>query len=182
MIFAIGMLLSALGVVVARQPLWAVLSLMSAFLHAAALWFSIDATFLATVLIIINVGAVTVFFLIIVMMYQKAWQKTPMRSVSFVFIFFAVEFFIAAHIGQDISLPHHPNPSLSLLSLGHWIYHHHGRDLLWLGMILLVAMVGALALLRPNHSFAQPRHQKKTRRHPVVMKTQPLHQGLEHDV
>ncbi|MFA5915870.1 MAG: NADH-quinone oxidoreductase subunit J, partial [Burkholderiales bacterium] len=66
--FAAILLLSALRVITARNPVHAALSLVLAFFTAASIWMLLRAEFLAIVLVLVYVGAVMVLFLFVVMM------------------------------------------------------------------------------------------------------------------
>ena len=67
-VFAIILILSALRVITAKNPVHAVLFLVLCFITAACLWLMLDAEFLALSLIMIYVGAVMILFLFVVMM------------------------------------------------------------------------------------------------------------------
>ena len=67
-IFASILLLAALRVITARNPVHAVLFLVLAFFSAACLWMLLQAEFLAITLVLVYVGAVMVLFLFVVMM------------------------------------------------------------------------------------------------------------------
>ena len=67
-LFSIVLLLAAVMVVSARNPVHSVLYLILAFFNAAALFVLIGAEFLAMILIVVYVGAVAVLFLFVVMM------------------------------------------------------------------------------------------------------------------
>src|ERR1041385_6073184 len=66
--FATVLVVSALGVIVSRNPVHAALSLVLCFVTSAAIWLLIEAEFLAIVLVLVYVGAVMVLFLFVVMM------------------------------------------------------------------------------------------------------------------
>src|SRR5499426_1857126 len=68
LLFSTVMLLSALRVITARNPVHAVLFLVLAFFSAACLWMLLQAEFLAIALVLVYVGAVMVLFLFVVMM------------------------------------------------------------------------------------------------------------------
>ena len=68
LIFAGILLLAALRVITARNPVHAVLFLVLAFFSAACLWMLLQAEFLAIALVLVYVGAVMVLFLFVVMM------------------------------------------------------------------------------------------------------------------
>ncbi len=66
--FTAVLLLAAIGVVVARNPVYSALSLILAFFTMTALWLLMEAEFLAIALILVYVGAVMVLFLFVIMM------------------------------------------------------------------------------------------------------------------
>src|SRR5580698_8855794 len=66
--FAIILVLAAVLVIAARNPVHSVLFLILAFFNAAALFVLLGAEFLAMILLIVYVGAVAVLFLFVVMM------------------------------------------------------------------------------------------------------------------
>src|SRR5262247_4179666 len=68
LLFSTVMLLSALRVITARNPVHSALFLVLAFFTAAALWMLLRAEFLAIALVLVYVGAVMVLFLFVVMM------------------------------------------------------------------------------------------------------------------
>src|SRR5580704_8745003 len=67
-IFSAVLILSALGVILARNPVHSVLFLILAFVNAAGLFLLMGAEFLGMILIVVYVGAVAVLFLFVVMM------------------------------------------------------------------------------------------------------------------
>ncbi|MEO8443507.1 MAG: NADH-quinone oxidoreductase subunit J [Gammaproteobacteria bacterium] len=62
------LLAAAVGVITVRNPVFAVLCLILAFVTSAVLWLLLEAEFLAVVLVLVYVGAVMVLFLFVVMM------------------------------------------------------------------------------------------------------------------
>ena len=66
--FATVTVLAALGVILVRNPVHAVLSLVLTFFSAAMLWLLLQAEFLGVVLVLVYIGAVMVLFLFVVMM------------------------------------------------------------------------------------------------------------------
>src|SRR5574339_917261 len=67
-VFAAVLVLAALGVITARNPVHAALFLVFAFFNSAIIWLLMEAEFLAIVLVLVYVGAVMVLFLFVVMM------------------------------------------------------------------------------------------------------------------
>ena len=67
-IFASILVLTSLGVILFKNPVYSAISLILSFITSAALWLLLQAEFLAIVLILVYVGAVMVLFLFVVMM------------------------------------------------------------------------------------------------------------------
>lgn len=67
-VFAAVLVVAAVGVITARNPVHAALFLVFAFFNSAIIWLLLEAEFLAIVLVLVYVGAVMVLFLFVVMM------------------------------------------------------------------------------------------------------------------
>jgi len=67
-VFSAVLVVAAVGVITARNPVHAVLFLVFAFFNSAVIWLLLEAEFLAIVLVLVYVGAVMVLFLFVVMM------------------------------------------------------------------------------------------------------------------
>jgi hypothetical protein len=88
-VFAGILLLAALRVITARNPVHAALYLVLAFFTAAGIWLLLRAEFLAIVLVLVYVGAVMVLFLFVVMMLdvnlerlrEGFWKNLPLAVV-----------------------------------------------------------------------------------------------------
>src|ERR1700730_2471578 len=74
-VFGAILVLAALRVITARNPVHAALFLVLSFFSAAALWMLLQAEFLAVVLVLVYVGAVMVLFLFVVMMLDINMDK-----------------------------------------------------------------------------------------------------------
>ena len=74
-LFAAVMLISAVLVIVSRNPVHSVLFLILAFFNAAALFLIAGAEFLAMILVVVYVGAVAVLFLFVVMMLDIDFEE-----------------------------------------------------------------------------------------------------------
>ena len=100
--FATILLLAALRVITARNPVHAALFLVLAFFTAAAIWMLLRAEFLAIALVLVYVGAVTVLFLFVVMMLDinvarlraGFWSYLPLGA--FVALLLVAEMVIAS--------------------------------------------------------------------------------------
>jgi NADH-quinone oxidoreductase subunit J len=74
-LFAVVAALAALGVILLKNPVHAVLSLVLTFFNVACLWLLLKAEFLGIVLVLVYVGAVMVLFLFVVMMLDIETAK-----------------------------------------------------------------------------------------------------------
>ena len=152
-LFAGVMLASSFMVVVSRNPVYSVLFLILAFFNAAGLFVLIGAEFLAMLLVVVYVGAVAVLFLFVVMMLdinfaemRAGFQKyLPLGlAVGGILVFELV----AAMYGDAFSgaqLPDMPDVA-NTTRLGGVLYTKYAYLFQLAGLILLVAMIGAIAL------------------------------------
>lgn len=159
--FAAILLLSALRVVTAKNPVHAALALVLAFFTGAAIWMLLEAEFLAITLVLVYVGAVMVLFIFVVMMLdinieemrQGFWDYLPIAGL--VAGLMAVEMVIV--LGGDRFGLSQPVPSPEGFSntkqLGLLLYTDYVYAFELAAVILLVAIVAAIALTlrrRPN--------------------------------
>ena len=151
---------SALMVIGSRNPVHSVLFLILAFVNAAGLFVLMGAEFLAMILVVVYVGAVAVLFLFVVMMLdvdfaelrQGALQYLPIGA--FVGIVFLAELVlvvgawtIAPSISESVSAPIPPFYSVTNTeALGQVLYTRYIYFFQAAGVILLVAMIGAIVL------------------------------------
>ena len=152
-LFAGIMLASGLMVVVSRNPVYSVLFLILAFFNAAGLFVLIGAEFLAMLLVVVYVGAVAVLFLFVVMMLdinfsemRAGFQKyLPLGLVVGGILVFEL---VAAMYGDAFSgatLTKAMDIS-NTRALGNVIYTKYMYLFQVAGLILLVAMIGAISL------------------------------------
>ena len=152
-LFATICCLSGLMVVSSRNPVHSVLFLILAFFNAAGLFILLNAEFLAMLLVVVYVGAVAVLFLFVVMMLdinyselREGFQKY--RSLGlFIGAVLLVELFATffEYSGNIKSLPS-PGDVHNTKALGQVIYTDYIYLFQLAGLILLVAMIGAIAL------------------------------------
>ncbi len=164
-LFAGICLASAFMVIAARNPVHSVLYLILTFVNAAALFMLLGAEFLAMILIVVYVGAVAVLFLFVVMMLDVDFVELRQGFLNYlpigglVGIIVLVELLlvlgsavigpgapriIATPIAADIS----NTEALGLVLYTRYVYFFQAA-----GLILLVAMIGAIVLTlrhRPN--------------------------------
>jgi NADH-quinone oxidoreductase subunit J len=156
-VFATGLIAAALLVVSARNPVHSVLYLILAFFNAAALFVLLGAEFLAMVLVVVYVGAVAVLFLFVVMMLdidfaelrQGFMQYAPMGVIiAIVFLFELAAVGGAWVLTPAITAVDNPTPAgiTNTEALGHILYTKYVLVFQAAGMVLLVAMIGAIVL------------------------------------
>ncbi|MFO7297272.1 MAG: NADH-quinone oxidoreductase subunit J [Pseudomonadota bacterium] len=160
-IFAILSVLAGAMVIIARNPVHAVLFLILAFFNAAGLFVLLGAEFLAMVLVIVYVGAVAVLFLFVVMMLDVDFaelragfiRNAPLAAliggIVLVELVMVVGF---AYIQPDVSgvaaapFPTAGSGITNTEALGRLIYTRYVLFFQGAGLILLVAMIGAIVL------------------------------------
>jgi len=160
-IFAAIAIASGVMVVSARNPVHSVLFLILAFFNAAGLFVLLGAEFLAMILVIVYVGAVAVLFLFVVMMLDVDFAKLRGGFMRYLPIGALIGFILLAELllvfGTWVIAPGvaglaaAPLPSGSAAvtntrALGDLLYTRYVFAFQAAGMILLVAMIGAIVL------------------------------------
>ena len=159
-LFAAMIIASAVMVIAARNPVHSVLFLILAFFNGSGLFVLLGAEFLAMILVIVYVGAVAVLFLFVVMMLdinfvelrQGFLQYLPVGALVGVILLIELFFVIAAGITDPevVALASAPIPPISEITnteaLGQLIYTRYVYLFQAAGMVLLVAMIGAIVL------------------------------------
>ena len=151
--FSAVMLGAGLMVVVSRNPVFSVLFLILAFFNAAGLFVLIGAEFIAMLLVVVYVGAVAVLFLFVVMMLdinfaemRAGFQKyLPLGLVVGGILVFELIAAIYGDAFKGASLPAMPEIS-NTRALGNVLYTKYMYLFQVAGLILLVAMIGAISL------------------------------------
>ena len=151
--FSAVMLGAGLMVVVSRNPVFSVLFLILAFFNAAGLFVLIGAEFIAMLLVVVYVGAVAVLFLFVVMMLdinfaemRAGFQKyLPLGLVVGGILVFELVAAIYGDAFKGASLPVMPEIS-NTRALGNVLYTKYMYLFQVAGLILLVAMIGAISL------------------------------------
>jgi len=185
-LFAFILIASAVMVVTSRNPVYSVLYLILAFFNAAALFLIAGAEFLAMILVIVYVGAVAVLFLFVVMMLdvdfvqmREGFQRyLPVGAVIGGILFLELLLVLgawrfAADVG-DLRLSPTPEGVSNTEALGRVIY----TDYIYLfqasGLILLVAMIGAIVLtLRDKPTARRQNVAEQVARSAEVVMAQP---------
>ncbi len=152
-LFAGVMLTSGLMVVVSRNPVYSVLFLILAFFNAAGMFVLIGAEFLAMLLVVVYVGAVAVLFLFVVMMLdinfsemRAGFQKyMPLGLVVGGILVFELVTVMYGDVFSNTSLPI-ASEIANTTQLGAVLYTKYVFLFQIAGLILLVAMIGAISL------------------------------------
>jgi NADH-quinone oxidoreductase subunit J len=157
-LFASVCVASAVMVVTSRNPVHSVLFLILAFVNAAGLFMLAGAEFLAMILIVVYVGAVAVLFLFVIMMLDVDFAELRQGFIEYLpvglligFIFLAELLLVAGGwvvnpaITKSITAPIPGNIS-NTEALGLVLYTRYIHYFQLAGLVLLVAMVGAIVL------------------------------------
>ena len=177
-IFAAILVIAALRVITARNPVHSALFLVLSFFTAAALWLLLRAEFLAITLVLVYVGAVMVLFLFVVMMLdinfdklrEGFWRYLPLAAA--VGIAMVIE--MALVLGgkrfglMDRVFPTEPAAGYSnTKELGRLIYTEYVYPFELASVVLLVAIVAAIALTlrrRKETKYQNPAAQVRVKR------------------
>jgi len=176
-LFATLTIASAVAVIFARNPVHSVLWLILSFFNAAGLMLLMGAEFIAMLVVIVYVGAVAVLFLFVVMMLDIDFAQLRSgftRNLPFGIIIAMIllaEIVVAAMgwkagpalSGRAIPTTSQPN----IVALGQLLYSRYLFAFEIAGLILLVAMVGAIVLThRSRGDLRTPKVSRQIARRP----------------
>jgi NADH-quinone oxidoreductase subunit J len=177
-LFATLTIASAVAVIFARNPVHSVLWLILSFFNAAGLMLLVGAEFIAMLVVIVYVGAVAVLFLFVVMMLDVDFASLRSgftRNLPFGIIIALVllaEIIVAVSAWQAgptmsgrhvVQAPAVPN----IVALGQLLYSRYLLPFELAGLILLVAMVGAIVLTHRRRRDTRPQKvSRQVRRRP----------------
>ncbi len=154
-LFAIMTVLSGLMVIISRNPVHSVLFLILSFFNSAGLFVLLGAEFLAMLLVVVYVGAVAVLFLFVVMMLdinidemrQGFKQNLPLGLlVGLVLIVELVMVFNHDVSRANVLAVQVTETRSNTAMIGDVLYTDYLLNFQVAGLILLVAMIGAIAL------------------------------------
>ena len=157
-ILALVSVAAALGVISMRNPVHSVLCLIVAFFSAAGLFVLLGAEFLAMLLVVVYVGAVAVLFLFVVMMLDVDFAQFRQGFARYlpvgglVAAVLLVEMILVsvtvAHTGAaaKIAGPATPSNVTNAEAIGRVLYTDYVYVFQAAGLVLLVAMIGAIVL------------------------------------
>lgn len=153
--FAVMLIGSALMVISVRNPVHAVLFLILAFFNSAGLFLMLGAEFLAMLLVIVYVGAVAVLFLFVVMMLDVDFAELrsgfnsylPVGALIGLVLLMELVIVIGPwEIKQAATAAGEANKLTNTEAIGQLLYTKYIYFFEVAGLVLLVAMVGAIVL------------------------------------
>lgn len=189
---------SALMVISARNPVHSVLFLILAFVNAAGLFLLLGAEFLAMLLVVVYVGAVAVLFLFVVMMLDVDFAELRQGFLQYlpigglIGLIFAVELLLVVGAWvidpQIVRAPVAAIPAnvtntaaLGLVLYTKYIYYFQAA-----GLVLLVAMIGAIVLtLRDRKGIKRqdiPTQNARTKEAAMDVKQVPSRAGVPEEM
>jgi len=161
--FSLIAIISAIMVTASKNTVHSVFFLILDFISISFLFIMIGAEFLGMIMLIVYVGAVAVLFLFVVMMLNVAQQKNqwfsstesskhiPVGIIISVIIFFELIIVVSGwkfkpDLAMKISLTNNNQVITNTHSIGNILYTDYIHVFQLSGMILLVAMIGAIVL------------------------------------
>jgi NADH-quinone oxidoreductase subunit J len=159
-LFAAVAIAAAVMVIAARNPVHSVLFLILAFFNGAGLFILLGAEFLAFILVIVYVGAVAVLFLFVVMMLDVDFAELRQGMLSYMPVGATIGLILLVELAlvlgtwtitpEALRLVASPAPEAAAVTnteaLGRILYTRYIFFFQAAGMILLVAMIGAIVL------------------------------------
>jgi len=160
------LIILSIAVILFNNPIYSLLSLISVFFTMVIFLISIKVEFLAMIFLIIYIGAISILFLFVIMMFNLKNLNTEPTPTSFYFSLYFYVFFILPkfyfivcnhienHINNfDFFIMDKPLPCFYLLlegqeivDFGFYLYTAFSPLFILIGFILLTAMVGAIVL------------------------------------
>jgi len=155
--FATILVAAGVGVILARNPVYAALCLVVCFFTSAVIWLLIEAEFLAIVLVLVYVGAVMVLFLFVVMMLDINVEELrrglrryalPGAVVTAVLIAEIVGVIVQRRLGLDVTRGAAPLPAgySNAQELGVALFTRYAYAIEIAAILLLVAIIAAITL------------------------------------
>ena len=193
-LFATLVIASAVAVIFARNPVHSVLWLILAFFNGAGLMLILGAEFIAMLLVIVYVGAVAVLFLFVVMMLNVDFAELragmarywPIGALLALVLLAEILFAVLAWNAGGVQI----GPATAtrttvpnIEALGALLYTRYLYVFEVAGLVLLVAMIGAIVLTHRTRRDSRPQNvSEQVRRRPqdaVRNVDQPVGQGVE---
>jgi NADH-quinone oxidoreductase subunit J len=168
-IFAAVLVAAALGVILARNPVYSALLLVLCFFNSAVIWLLLDAEFLGIVLVLVYVGAVMVLFLFVVMMLDVNIEELRKEFVGYWPVTLAVAGFVVFAMINVIVVKHLGGADLKAApalaenysntrTLGVELFTRYAYPAQVAAIILLVASVAAIVLTLRQRKGGKPQN------------------------
>lgn len=179
-LFAAITIAAGFMVIAARNPVHSVLFLILAFFNAAGLFVLLGAEFLAMVLVIVYVGAVAVLFLFVVMMLDINFTELRQGFLNYLPIggligmillmelLLVIGSWVISPAAAHFAMAPTPDGLSNTAALGRILYTQYAYLFQAAGLILLVAMIGAIVLtLRTRPEVRRQKIGQQIGRQPV---------------
>jgi NADH-quinone oxidoreductase subunit J len=168
-IFAGTLIAAALGVILARNPVYSALLLVLCFFTSAVIWLLLDAEFLGIVLVLVYVGAVMVLFLFVIMMLDINLEELraglanywPLAIAVAGFVVFAmINIIVVKHLGGMSMKTAQPLAAgySNTRDLGTALFTRYAYPAQIAAVILLVASVAAIVLTLRRRTGGKPQN------------------------
>jgi len=176
-LFAGVCIASAVMVVTSRNPVHSVLFLILAFVNAAGLFVLLGAEFLAMILIVVYVGAVAVLFLFVVMMLDVDFAELRQGFLNYLPVGALVGAVLLAEllvvvggwaIGPGVAKPAPTESVGNTVALGLVLYTRYFYFFQAAGLILLVAMIGAIVMTLQHKQVKRQNIAEQVARRPAT--------------
>jgi NADH-quinone oxidoreductase subunit J len=165
--FAAVLIVAAVGVITARNPVHAALFLVLAFINSAVIWLLMEAEFLAIVLVLVYVGAVMVLFLFVVMMLdvnavqlrEGFTRYAPLGVIVAALVIAEISSVVwVKSMGAVASVPQVPATAdaSNTRDLGNLLYTKYLYPFELASVILLIAIVAAIVLTLRQRAGSKP--------------------------
>lgn len=198
-LFSGVLIASAVMVVASRNPVHAVLFLILAFFNAAGLFLLMGAEFLAMILVVVYVGAVAVLFLFVVMMLDVDFAELRQGFLQYLPIGLLISAILLIQLALVVgtwqmapdaltmrkAAAAMPADAMNARAIGRVLYTEYVYFFQASGLILLVAMIGAIVLtlreregVRRQNVMAQ---NARTKGEAMVVVNVPVGQGVSNE-
>jgi NADH-quinone oxidoreductase subunit J len=158
-IFAVVALLSALNILLQRNPLYSALSLIGVLACLSALFVMLNAQFIAAIQIVVYAGAIMVLFVFVIMLLNEPKgvphidKQRGLRflAIPFAGLLLAETFYVVMRLPQPSPLPKVENPEQAFgttWSIGTALYTNYLLPFEITSVLILMAVVGAMVLAR----------------------------------
>jgi NADH-quinone oxidoreductase subunit J len=183
-LFAAITVAAAFMVIAARNPVHSVLFLILTFFNTAGLFVLLGAEFLAMILVIVYVGAVAVLFLFVVMMLDINFAELRQGVINYlpigglvgaillIELLLVIGSWVISPSAAHFTMAPTPGSLSNTVALGRILYTQYAYPFEAAGLVLLVAMIGAIVLTlrtRPGVRRQKPGQQIGRRRADTVV-------------